>query len=392
MDQWAKRLEALYQETPMAVLLLSGDLSPVWANPYAKEHTPLLCSQEYLEEHFFLQGKEELLARLSGGEVVRLVKHRFLTDPMEVVLYPCREDGALQAVEAHFFPKGGEGPLQDRAEETIDMAVSRLREPLADLFALTDPLVRSLRQGAKPEHAMGYIQEMVRRYYRMLANLVNLSEYSRYIDGTSALRLKREDLAEHLRSLCDASQLFLMGVGYQLTFTAKEEPLFAYADYERIDVALLNLLCNACLHTAAPGEVTVSLSRSGDQAVITVSDTGPGMEEAQLGQVLQPWRFSQQDGMFLGNAGLGLGVARGIAQLHGGSLVIASSQERGTVVSLRIPLRLQALPQGEEGELHSSPELYLQDRFSAPYIFLSGLPSAISGARPSNPEGPVSDK
>ena len=102
---------------------------------------------------------------------------------------------------------------------------------------------------------------------------------------------------------------------------------------------LVNLLSNAVKFTGVGGRIAIGggLESSGD-CLVTVADNGIGIPEDQLDKVLQP--FHQADASLARKyegVGLGLSLAAGLMELHGGSLVIASAPNAGTTITLRFP-------------------------------------------------------
>jgi signal transduction histidine kinase len=126
-------------------------------------------------------------------------------------------------------------------------------------------------------------------------------------------------------------------------FEDMEEPV-TLASSERIAMplratwlrrALRNLIGNALRY----GErASVSLRREGDQAVIAIEDDGPGIPESELSRMMEP--FARGEGSrnrSTGGAGLGLAIARAIAEQHGGRLVLTNRTGGGLRVELRLP-------------------------------------------------------
>ncbi len=101
--------------------------------------------------------------------------------------------------------------------------------------------------------------------------------------------------------------------------------------------ALRNLIGNALRYG---GKADVSLRREGAEAVIAVEDRGPGIPQAELARMVEP--FTRGEGSrnrATGGAGLGLAIARAIAEQHGGRLVLANRPEGGLRVELRLPTK-----------------------------------------------------
>jgi signal transduction histidine kinase len=110
------------------------------------------------------------------------------------------------------------------------------------------------------------------------------------------------------------------------------------ADKRRLKQVLLNLFSNAMKFTPGPGIVTIAARRRGRDLVITVADTGIGMAPADLPTALEP--FGQVDNRLARayeGTGLGLPLCKQLMELHGGSLSLASTPGRGTVVTLTFP-------------------------------------------------------
>jgi PAS domain S-box-containing protein len=104
-------------------------------------------------------------------------------------------------------------------------------------------------------------------------------------------------------------------------------------DADMIRAALLNLLINAAQAMNGRGRIHVALSAEGPGAVITVSDTGPGIPEDVRARMFEPFFTTKSRG-----GGLGLPVAKRTAELHGGSLTVTCPPAGGTLVTLVLPL------------------------------------------------------
>ena len=108
-----------------------------------------------------------------------------------------------------------------------------------------------------------------------------------------------------------------------------------FADRERIHQVLFNLLDNAVRFTPERGRVGLTARREGNEVVIRVADSGPGMTEEQVKRAVQPFaRGADTDGR---GAGLGLSLVTRFVELHDGRLEIRSAPGRGTAVTCRLP-------------------------------------------------------
>ena len=110
------------------------------------------------------------------------------------------------------------------------------------------------------------------------------------------------------------------------------------ADANRLTQAIFNLLTNAVTFTPKLGQVSLSATRDGDWIEITVSDSGPGIPQAERGRVQEPFG-RLQDAEHRGDGpGLGLTIVKRFVELHGGGMAIRSNRARGTTVICRLPV------------------------------------------------------
>jgi nitrogen fixation/metabolism regulation signal transduction histidine kinase len=120
----------------------------------------------------------------------------------------------------------------------------------------------------------------------------------------------------------------------QVDFTVKGElpPSPAWVDAAQLEQALLNLLKNAHESGSTPDEVQLQVRRVQDQLRIDVLDRGSGMSETVLTQALVPFYSTKRSG-----TGLGLALAREIAEAHGGRILLANRDGGGLAVTLFVP-------------------------------------------------------
>jgi signal transduction histidine kinase len=103
----------------------------------------------------------------------------------------------------------------------------------------------------------------------------------------------------------------------------------------QIDQVFLNLLANAAQAIAGPGEITIETRRDGDAAVVTISDTGPGIPADVIGRVFDPFFTTKPVGE---GTGLGLSISYEIVKKHGGEVRAEAPAGGGAVFTVRLPL------------------------------------------------------
>ena len=120
------------------------------------------------------------------------------------------------------------------------------------------------------------------------------------------------------------------------------EGMVLHADRRAIKQIVINLLSNAVKFTGNGGRITLRARKVAGAIMLTIEDTGCGIPKDALKKLGRP--FEQVQNQFSKNhtgSGLGLAISRSLAELHGGALKIRSTQGVGTIVSVRIPVRMK---------------------------------------------------
>lgn len=181
----------------------------------------------------------------------------------------------------------------------------------------------------------------------LLALINDVLDISRYDAGHGTLDEEVFDLSDKI----DASMRMLSAQAHKasVTLTAEVAPaLMLNADKRRVRQMLLNLLSNALKFTPAGGKVTVRAAARPDGLVLQVIDTGIGIAPQDFSKALEP--FGQVDSSLARKyqgTGLGLPLTRQMAELHGGSLELASGPDQGTTVTITFPAWRLAPPQDQ---------------------------------------------
>ena len=108
-------------------------------------------------------------------------------------------------------------------------------------------------------------------------------------------------------------------------------------DRERLRQVLRNLIDNAVKYSPAGEEVRVSAYARGSKVLVDVADRGPGIPREQQSLIFEKFGRARSDGHARPGTGLGLFIARSIAEAHGGALEVRSSPDRGSTFTLVLP-------------------------------------------------------
>jgi signal transduction histidine kinase len=133
-------------------------------------------------------------------------------------------------------------------------------------------------------------------------------------------------------------------VDWNLPSTA--EPIYAEGVQNLLELVVINLILNAYQAMPNGGRLTIGLRRDAGHVVIGIGDTGPGIPEAHVSKIFDPFFTMRSDSR---RSGLGLSVSHSIVRQHGGSVDVRTSH-RGTTFVVRIPVarELEASPGTEE--------------------------------------------
>jgi signal transduction histidine kinase len=154
-------------------------------------------------------------------------------------------------------------------------------------------------------------------------------------DEGAPLELKPQDIGAVAQ---EATRIARDAAGGKVTveYAPPEHKIIAVFDRSRVRQALSILLDNAVKYTPEGGEVRVWAHESDGQVGVTVRDTGVGIPDEELPRIFE--RFYRTDeARTRGGAGLGLAIARQIAEAHGGTMEVRSTPSKGSTFILQIP-------------------------------------------------------
>lgn len=220
-----------------------------------------------------------------------------------------------------------------RAREEMMAVLSHdLRNPL-NVFALSMRALQPVAAGDPRKRET--LARADRAYRRMKGLLEDLLDASRIDEGTLRLNPVPGDLAAAIAETLELQRPVAAEKG--ITLELQVEPLSLRFDRERISQVLTNLIGNALKFTPSGGSIMVACQACGGAAVVTVTDTGPGIPEENLSHVFD--RFWQSDGQERRSGiGLGLTIARGIVEAHGGSIKARNAHGHGACFQFTLPL------------------------------------------------------
>jgi len=235
-----------------------------------------------------------------------------------------------------------EAEAANRAKTVFLSNVSHeFRTPLTLLLS---PLEELLASNQLPPDVHEQLELAHRNGLRLLKLVNSLLDIGRIEAGRTEGLYEATDLAVLTRDVASAFRAAIQKAGLQFVVDTPPLPEPFYVDRGMWEKIVLNLLSNALKHTFA-GQIRLRLRMEGDHAELEVSDTGTGIPENQLSLVFDRFhRVPNAPSRTHEGSGIGLALVRELAQLHGGSVEVASAVGRGSTFVVSIPRGSDHLP------------------------------------------------
>jgi PAS domain S-box-containing protein len=228
-----------------------------------------------------------------------------------------------------------------RKNEFLATLAHELRNPLAPLSNVLEVLKRHNTQDDTLRLGFDTMERQLAQLVRLVDDLLDLN---RITHNRIELRRSQVELGSVIRQAIQASQPLAEAAGHQIEVIPSPDPIHLHADPVRLTQVFGNLLNNSCKYTMPGGKIQVRTERDGDQAVITVQDTGIGIPRDKLDSIFD--MFTQVDRSLersQGGLGIGLTLVRRLVELHGGSAEARSAGEgQGSEFVVRLPIAIGA--------------------------------------------------
>jgi signal transduction histidine kinase len=220
--------------------------------------------------------------------------------------------------------------LFDARRELVAWASHDLRAPIASMQAMLEAIEDGL---ASADDYLPTLRQQVRTLSLLVADLFELA---RIDAGALTLELRRTPVAPLIDSALQLLRPEAEARGVVLSAEV-DERMEASLAADKIERVLFNLVTNALHHTPTDGTVAVSAERRTSDLLLRVEDTGEGLAEDAPGRMFE--RFWRADRARSSNgAGLGLAIARGLVEAHGGRIWAENRPQGGACVSFTLPV------------------------------------------------------
>ncbi len=274
---------------------------------------------------------------LGDGAIMTLISDVTEAKKADTMLHAIRQEQRLLARRYHEEKLKAEAASRSKTNFLAHLSHD-IRTPLNHIIGFAE-LMRHQTYGPLGDARYSdYVQSIKTSGEHLLASFATILDLAELESGQKPLRSEPVDIDELLDSVIQRfrAQASRSGVLFILG-----EPSHAVVRGDRLGLTrmIANIVDNALRFTPSGGKVTLNAYAARDGVVIEITDTGLGMSEERLASVSQP--FALGDSTFTREGvgpGLGISIARAIAELSGGNLAIDSSPALGTTVAISLPL------------------------------------------------------
>jgi PAS domain S-box-containing protein len=375
-EEARNQFETLLNEAPLGVFLVDEDFRVAAVNPIALS----LIGQTDLIGRDFESVVRTAWSDADAEEIVQRFRHTLQAGEPQLVpeFIALRRDRQLVEyyewqVHRIALPGGRRGVVcyvrdisktvlarkalreaDNRKDEFLATLSHELRNPLAPLRSSLE-IVKRL--ASAPPNAAAALEIMDRQMSHLVRLVDDLLEVSRITRGQVELRREHLRLDAAIDSAIETSEPVIRAGHHRLIVSLPDEPLVVDADPVRLAQIFGNLLNNAAKYSDKGGQIEVAARRDGDEAVVTIRDSGDGIAPEQLAKLFQIFTRGERSAR-RNQSGLGIGLAlvRRLTEMHGGRVEGASEGVgKGSCFSVRLPLigRQVAAPKAR-GRDHSS--------------------------------------
>ncbi len=218
----------------------------------------------------------------------------------------------------------------------LHMAVHDLRSPLAAMICYAELLIEGVL-GNLQTSQLEPIRTIHRNCQFLIDMVTDLLDSAKIGAGKLQLKLDKVDFnkevelaVESLRGLANAKNL-------QVQTNLVEVPEM-YLDIQKVSRVLSNILGNAIKFTKANGKIIVRSLQQENYLALSIQDTGPGIEPADLEGIFEKFQIGDGSNMAGKGHGLGLAISKSFVELHGGRLFVESTRHKGSVFIVHLPV------------------------------------------------------
>ncbi|MFQ6019149.1 MAG: ATP-binding protein [Dehalococcoidia bacterium] len=213
------------------------------------------------------------------------------------------------------------------------MTVSHeLRTPLTSIRTAAEMLLEEEEREDRDSPRSRLVRNIVKGSSRLTSLVADLLDVSQQKDPAPLLERERVAAAEVVSNAVAQVYSLIQAKAQVLDVQVPSPGPDIVVDRRRFEQIIINILSNAHRHTPSEGRITIKVDGREGEVFISISDNGPGIPEKDRGSIFEPFYRGERGGL-----GLGLAIARALAEMHGGRLWVEKSDASGTTFRLAVP-------------------------------------------------------
>lgn len=237
--------------------------------------------------------------------------------------------------------------LDKQKTDFLNTASHQLRTPLSVIHWSLSMIVEEAGHLNIPPKQRELLEESLKSTKRMVDLVNDLLDISRIEQGHKELEWQLANYGKVCAELVEALQPLARNKNLQLSFEAHGPIPDSYLDPKAFYQVINNFVDNAIKYTTA-GSVAVSIEQKVQNIVISIKDTGIGMDEEERTKLFTRFaRGKEASKLFANGSGLGMYVAQSILRQHGGTIGVESEKGKGTTFALSLPIYLEPPKAGD---------------------------------------------
>ncbi len=224
--------------------------------------------------------------------------------------------------------------LDHMKSEFINIAAHELRTPLAILTGYASVLEEEIESPYQ-----GFVSNIMRNAMRLRSLIDDMLNLKYLESGVASLAQDKLNLLDAVQQMVQDVSLLAEEKQLDIEINIPDNFPEMTVDRQKFDLILVNLIHNAVKFTPAGGQITFQSNVNGDNAVMSVHNTGTTIPQKQIDRIFE--RFYQVESSLTrehGGAGLGLAIVRGMTEVCGGEISVESSKKNGTTFTVTLPL------------------------------------------------------
>lgn len=210
--------------------------------------------------------------------------------------------------------------------ELVALVAHEMRNPLFGMTAVGQILDMELELNPAQQKLMDSFQKEARRLNTLVEDL---------LECTRDLRIRREtvNFLKIIETSIQAIEMFAREKKIEITSGIPVQDVWIWADADKLEQVLVNLLKNAIDATLPGGAIGLTLTTDGKKVRFNVVDEGHGISEELADKIFEVFYTTKKNG-----TGMGLSISRNIAEAHGGALTACNNKDCGATFTVTLPL------------------------------------------------------